>query len=93
MPDFIKAYEQNRDKLGFIAININDTPEEVQKYVKDFKVPYNVAIDNTGDMVYKYRVRGHPTTFFIDKNGVLTRIVAGLTSPQMLQSELDKLLK
>jgi thioredoxin-related protein len=44
-------------------------------------------------MVYKYRVRGHPTTFFIDKNGVLTRIVAGLTTPQMLQTELDKLLK
>lgn len=72
---------------------MNDTPEDVKNFIKEFKVPYPVIIDNTGDLVYKYRVFGHPTTYFINKEGVLTGIVAGLTSPEMLEQELAKAFK
>lgn len=93
MPDLIKASQDNKDKMAFIGINLNETPEEVKGFVNEFKVPYPIIIDNTGDLVYKYRVRGHPSTIFINKEGVITGIVAGLLTPQSLEQEIAKVLK
>lgn len=72
---------------------MNDELGEVQKFVQDFKVPFPIVIDNTGDLVYKYRVRGHPTTIFLNKEGVITAIIAGYTSPERLQEEISKASK
>lgn len=72
---------------------MNDTSEDVGKFIKDFKVPYPVTIDSTGDLVYKYRVFGHPTTYFINKEGIITGIITGLTTPETLEKELEKAFK
>ncbi len=93
MPDFIKTYEANKDKLTIVGVNMNDEPQEVKNFARDFKMNFPVTIDNTGDLVYKYRVPGHPTTFFINKEGLITGMVVGLTSPEKLQEELAKAFK
>ncbi|NWJ96826.1 MAG: TlpA family protein disulfide reductase [Chloroflexi bacterium] len=92
MPDLIKAYNNNRAKFVVIGINWNDTTEDVKQYLQEFKVPYPITIDNTGDLILLFRAKGHPTNIFIDKNGIITNIVPGMVSPQLLDQQLGKLL-
>ena len=89
----MKTAQANTDKLTIIGVNMNDDPGEVKKFVGDSKIPYPIVIDNTGDLTFKYRVRGHPTSIFINKSGLITGIVNGLASPQVLEEELGKALK
>lgn len=93
MPELVKAYQANQDKVTIIGIDINDQPSEVRDFISQFKVNYPIVIDNTGDMVYKYRVMGRPTSIFVNKNGMITGVVPGMTTPEVLQDQLAKVLQ
>lgn len=93
MPDFVKAYNANKDTFIVIGVNMADAPDEVQQFVKEQKVTYPITIDDTGDLTLLFRVRGHPTNVFIDRNGVISLIVPGMVTPQMLDEQLKLLAK
>ncbi len=93
MPELVKTYQANRDKLNVIGIDINDEPAEVKDFVRQLNITYPIVIDNTGDMVYKYRVLGRPTSIFINKEGVITGVVPGIVTPPVLEEQLKRVLK
>jgi peroxiredoxin len=93
MPALVKTYQANQDKLNIIGIDINDQPGEVRDFINQLKVTYPIVIDNTGDMVYKYRVVGRPTSIFINKDGVITGVVPGMATPDVLQDQLARVLQ
>lgn len=93
MPELVKAYQANRDKLNIIGIDINDEPAEVKDFINQLNITYPIVIDNTGDMVYKYRVLGRPTSIFINKEGVITGVVPGMATPQVMEEQLSRVLK
>jgi peroxiredoxin len=93
LPAFVKTYEANKDKMAIIGVDINDDLGDVKDFIRQFKMTYQITIDDTGDLIYKYRVPAHPTSVFINKYGVITGIVAGLTTPQRLDEELAKAYK
>lgn len=93
MPALVKTYQANRDKLDIIGVDINDQPGEVRDFISQLNVTYPIVIDNTGDMVYKYRVVGRPTSIFVNKEGVITGVVPGETTPPVLEEQLGKVLK
>ncbi len=72
---------------------MNDEPAEVKSFIQEKGIVYPVVIDNTGDMTFKYRIRGHPTSIFINQAGVITGIIPGLASPEMLDKELAKAME
>jgi thioredoxin-related protein len=51
------------------------------------------VIDNTGDLVYQYRITGRPTSIFINKDGLITGVVPGMTTPQVLEEQLSRVLQ
>lgn len=93
MPDFVKTYEANKDKLTIVGIDMNDSLQEVKDFIGQHNVTYPIVIDDTGDLIYKYRVTGHPTSIFINKDGVITGIVPGMATPDVLEKEVAKALK
>lgn len=93
MPALVKAYQENKDKLAIIGIDINDEPGEVRDFISQLNINYPIAIDNTGDMVYKYRVTGRPTSIFINKDGMITGVVPGMATPEVMQAQLAKVFK
>ena len=48
-------------------------------------------LDKTIDVVKNYRVRGMPTTFYIDADGIIQVIKQGLITPQSMQQDLAKI--
>jgi thioredoxin-related protein len=78
--------------MTVVAINWGETEQEVNGFIKEFKLPFPVTIDKTGDLITKFRARYHPHSVFINKEGVITGIVPGLVTPQMMQDLLAKTL-
>ncbi len=73
-----KAYlEHKNDQIVFLMIGVQDSRSKFEKFVKKWDVPFSAGYDK-GDRIAKdYGVSSPPTTFFIDKNGVVKRAFYG----------------
>lgn len=80
VPDLIEIYENNRNK-GFelIAVSVDeggDYIERVRNFVKEYNIPYPVAIDGIS-LSKKFGVYTIPSIFIINREGVLVKRYPG----------------
>ena len=80
LPQINGLYEQYRDQ-GFevVAITIDDPVEDATDFLDDLEVPlaYSVVLDATADVMDQYRVVGMPTSFLIDRDGIIRHVHKG----------------
>ncbi len=78
MPQFVAAYDRYQDDgLEIIAINLQESQSIIQPFVDDFGMEFPVALDRRGSVSDKYRILGLPTTYFIDRQGVIRSVFRG----------------
>lgn len=99
MPDIQAMYESygyNDEELVVLGIanprteehpNNNDVTEaEVQAFLADNGYDYPVVMDTTGEIFGAYMVTSFPTTFMIDKDGMIYGYVSGTLTADMMES-------
>jgi cytochrome c biogenesis protein CcmG/thiol:disulfide interchange protein DsbE len=93
-PDLRKLYLKYQNQVDFYAINVttNDNPEAVKAFVEQFKLPFPVPLDTKGEVADKYRINAFPTTYIIDKQGVIRQKMIGMIHPPFFEQELKKVL-
>ncbi len=60
-----------------IAINTQDGFENAYSYAKAYGLTFTIPVDIPGKVAELYGVRGLPTTFFINSDGIITYIKIG----------------
>lgn len=63
--------------LVILAIDIGEAPETVREFVANYRLSFTVLLDTKQEVALAYNVRGIPTTFLIDKGGVIRDIKIG----------------
>jgi peroxiredoxin len=73
MPDIQKAYETYKDQgLVVLGANLRENNVSVQGFVENMGLTFPILMDKDGNLATQtYKVKPIPTSFFIDKNGVL----------------------
>ena len=64
----------------------------MREFVTHFGVTFPVGLDSGATIQKSFGVYGIPTTYFIDKQGVINYFHAGAVTEELLRHELDKLL-
>ena len=104
LPRFQKFYEQYKDK-GLVVIGMTNFEGQIEgkqmtraqelAYLRDFKkkfgLSYGFAISDDGHNDMNYAVSSIPTTFLIDRNGVVRFISIG--SSDVEGAALNKMIK
>lgn len=95
MPILEKLHREYQEQ-GFTMLSVNgiaqDDMNTVMATLDEFNVTFPVALDE-GDAVYnEFQVRFMPTTFFIDKHGVIQHIQLGSTSEEGFRTQIEELL-
>lgn len=80
------------DRVKFIGIVENDTPENVKTFIEDNGLRYANGIDD-GNISLKYRITGIPETFWIDIDGNVIDHWIGEIDEANLTSRVRKLLQ
>lgn len=93
MPLYVSAYEAHKDELVVLAVDVEEPAATVQSYVANNGLTFPVALDARGEVSLLYRVRGLPTTYFVDAAGIIVDKHRGaiLSQPE-LQPYLDRIL-
>jgi peroxiredoxin len=97
-PALEKSYAQYKES-GVVILGVNltnqDVVSEVESFVQEFKLTYPILLDREGSISNSlYQIRGLPTTFFINREGVIrTVLVGGPMSETFIRSKIEALLQ
>lgn len=96
MPKLIKTFETYKGKgFGTIAVAMQyDPPSYVVNFAQTRKLPFDVAIDNTGAIAKAWgEIQLTPTTYLVNKRGEIVKRFVGTPDFAELHRLIDKLLQ
>jgi len=78
MPSMEKLHQKFKDKdFAMLGINLQESDATVLKFYKENKLTFTTLLDSAGDVGAAFGIRGIPTTFILDKNGIIIGRVMG----------------
>jgi len=93
MPDLQKVYEAEYSRgLVVVGINTSDDATSISRFLKDLGITYPVLRDVGQRTTIEYRIVDTPTSFIIDRNGVIRYKVIGPLDKATLNHDISSLL-
>lgn len=97
MPAIQKVYDDYQDQgLVVLAVNVTDQDSEAAAaaFVDELDLTFPVPLDRDGAVSSRYQLRGLPSTYFIDREGVIRSVVVGgPMSETLIRSKITILLE
>ncbi|MFC1903230.1 TlpA family protein disulfide reductase [Chloroflexota bacterium] len=89
MPDIESLYQEYKDKdVVVIGVDLREGEDKVRRFVQDGGYNWIFTMDATGKVGSEYRVRAIPTSFFLDKDGIIKAIHIGTMSKSAMEVKL-----
>jgi len=77
LPELRTASERYAGQVAIVGVNQAETAATVAKSAPDLGLTFPIPLDQAGAVSRVYGVRSLPTTFFIDRDGVVRQIQNG----------------
>ncbi|MDW8327453.1 MAG: TlpA disulfide reductase family protein [Anaerolineales bacterium] len=96
MPALQALWEAQRER-GLVVLAINSTVQDsvpaATAFLQKMNLNLPVLIDRDGAATQRYLVRALPTTFFVDRQGIIrSMMIGGPVSAAVLQTQVEPLL-
>lgn len=93
MPEFESAYREYRDRgFAVLAVDVEERAEEVEPFMRELGLTFPALLDLDGSVSRAYRARALPSSFLVDRDGVVRYVRVGALTKATLEAELKKLL-
>jgi len=97
MPVIEKVYQHYRDQ-GLVVVGLNATLQDSETaaaaFAEEFELTFPIALDRDGAASTRYELRGLPSTYFIDRGGIIRAvIIGGPMSEGVILSHVEDLLQ
>ena len=99
MPDLEEIYQEHMDELVILGIDNQESIDVVNQFLdEEVAVTYPILMDTDGQVTLGYNIFAQPTTFFVDRQGVITPINSfpgkfGAFTPGELIERIDEFLE
>lgn len=95
MPEMQKLYDKMHDKVAFVGVSMGprDEPAGVKQFVDLEKYSWQFVHDGDSNVMLRYQVTGIPSSYFIDKTGIIRAIHVGGADAATLESNLVQALE
>lgn len=87
MPEIV-SLTATSPELVVLAINVQESLEQIQPFAEEFQMTLPVVRDTDGTLRNLYEVRGMPTSVFINSEGKIFTIWPGILTADLLQEIL-----
>ena len=97
MPAIEEIYQAFQTQ-GLIVLGVNttfqDSESDAAAFIEEFGLSFPILLDREGRVSRRYQMRGLPSTFFIDRQGIIrTVVIGGPMSEAVIQSKVEELLR
>ncbi|MDI7743461.1 thiol-disulfide oxidoreductase ResA [Lysinibacillus fusiformis] len=88
-----KYYQEYQDEgLQVLAVNIAESNFVVQNYIDRKGLTFPVLIDESKSVMNAYNIKPLPTTFFINPEGKIEKIITGEMSDSTIQNSMKQIM-
>jgi cytochrome c biogenesis protein CcmG, thiol:disulfide interchange protein DsbE len=97
MPAIDKMYKEYKDQ-GFVVLAMNmtyqDDPTNVVPFIQEYGLTFPILLEETGDVGAAYQLRSLPSSYFINRAGIIQEVViGGPMSEALLRTRIEQILK
>lgn len=95
MPAIDAAYRASKD-AGFVVLAVDqmENPEVVNAFAAKFNLTFPLLLDGDGAINRQYLVSALPTSFFVDRKGVIRdMMIGGSMSREFIEGKIKTLLE
>ncbi len=94
MPYIQAVYDEWSDRgLVVLAINIGESHSQVENFMESQGLSLPVLLDTKQDIAQKYNIQYIPTTFFIDKDGIIQdKVIGAFQNKTQIEERLSKIM-
>lgn len=97
MPAIQRVYEDYQDQ-GLVVLAVNTTNQDSEAaaaaFVAEFGLTFPVPLDRSGAVSSRYQLRGLPSTYFVDREGVIRSVVVGgPMSESLIRTKVQDILQ
>lgn len=97
MPAIEKVYNEYKDE-GFVVLAVNmtyqDTPANIAPFTDEYGLTFPILLDETGGTARAYQLNSLPSSYFIDRNGIIREVViGGPMAEALLRTRVEAILK
>ena len=97
MPAFQQAWQEYHETdLAIVAINATnqDSLNDIINFIDEKDLEFPILLDIDGNVSSSYNIHSLPTTYMINREGVITKIIIGGPIPlSLLRVQADQLLQ
>ena len=94
MPIIQKAYERHESEgLEVLALDVQETRSKAANFGDRLGITFNLLMDSEGAVADEYRVSTMPTSYFVDRAGVIQSIAVGEMDRELLDWHLATILE
>jgi thiol-disulfide isomerase/thioredoxin len=97
MPAIERVYQRHRgDGLVVVGLNVTaqDSEAAARAFVQEFGLGFPIVLDRDGAASARYELMGLPSTYFIDRQGIVRNvIIGGPMSEAVMLSHVQDLLQ
>lgn len=93
LPALQAAAERYGDRVLIVGVDQGEAPEIVQRYVDQLGLTFAIPLDAEFAVGELYNVRGLPTTYFIDRQGVIRQMWLGEMNSVTLAEGVAEVLR
>jgi cytochrome c biogenesis protein CcmG/thiol:disulfide interchange protein DsbE len=96
-PDLIRLHEDyEKHGLVLLGVNLREADGPVRSFVDEFGISFPIVFDRNGQVASTWRIggpnQGVPSTYFIDPNGVVRKVVFGFLTEKLMAEGLALIL-
>jgi peroxiredoxin len=94
MPTIEATYQQYRAQ-GFtvLAVDLQEDPRSVASFMAQYKLTFPALLDLDGQVSRSYQALSLPSSFFLDKKGVIRAVYRGPMPRSVIAGTVEQLLQ
>ncbi|MDR3539737.1 MAG: TlpA disulfide reductase family protein [Desulfosporosinus sp.] len=91
--DLVKAFAKYGNEVQFIGVNLSsqDSLQDVTAFLAKYGVKYPVVLDTKGAVAQQFQTMAIPTSFFVNRQGIIIDRYVGAITPQELERDLQRI--
>ena len=94
MPEIEAVYQEYKDKdVVVIGVDILEPEDVVRQFVEQGSYSWIFILDTTGAVSDDYRITAIPTSFFIDREGIIQAVTIGAMTKRAMENKLAEAMR
>ena len=93
MPEFEIVHNRWKGQgVAILGVNVFEEPSRVSGAAEDMGITFPVLLDGEGEVAQAYELLGYPTTYLIDRDGIIRGVQIGQITGAALETGIKRVL-